>query len=161
LAQEKELSDPQLDVRPIIGGMLVQTSDNQVDDPSRWTVATVAQPTEQQLRDLEFAWKAARLVKSNAIVYVKDQAVVGLGAGQPNRLESVNLASRKAGDNAKGAALASDAFFPFADGVQLAIDAGITSIIQPGGSVRDNEVIAAANDAGITMVFTDTRHFRH
>ncbi|MBA3377617.1 MAG: bifunctional phosphoribosylaminoimidazolecarboxamide formyltransferase/IMP cyclohydrolase [Chloroflexia bacterium] len=151
----------ELDVRPIAGGMLVQTADSQIDDVRSWTVATDLVPTKNQMRDLEFAWKASRLVKSNAIVFAMDAAIVGVGAGQPNRLESVLIASRKAGDKAKGAALASDAFFPFADGVEQAIRDGITSIVQPGGSVRDDEVIAAANRARITMVFTRTRHFRH
>ncbi len=152
---------PRRDYRPITGGMLVQTADIDVDDPHSWEVVTDAKPTDGQMADLEFAWKASRLVKSNAIVFVKNEAIVGVGAGQPNRLESVSIASRKAGDKAKGAALASDAFFPFADGVEMAIAAGITSIVQPGGSVRDDEVIAAANRAGIAMVFTKTRHFRH
>jgi phosphoribosylaminoimidazolecarboxamide formyltransferase/IMP cyclohydrolase len=100
-------------------------------------------------------------IKSNAIVFVKDEAIVGLGAGQPNRMESVNLASRKAGEKAQGAVMASDAFFPFADGIELAIGAGIGAVVQPGGSMRDDEVIAAANKAGIAMVFTGKRHFRH
>jgi len=152
---------PSRDYRPITGGMLVQTPDREIDDPRSWTVATEVAPSDDQMRDLEFAWKASRLVKSNAIVFARNSAIVGVGAGQPNRLESVAIASRKAGDRAKGAALASDAFFPFADGVEQAISAGITSIVQPGGSVRDEEVIAAANRAGIAMLFTRTRHFRH
>ncbi len=151
----------ELDVRPISGGMLVQTADGEDDDPDSWTIETTAVPTQEQRRDLVFAWKAARLVKSNAIVLVRDEAIVGVGAGQPNRLESVAIAARKAGDKAKGAALASDAFFPFADGIDHAIAAGVTSIVQPGGSVRDDEVIDAANRAGIAMLFTRTRHFRH
>jgi phosphoribosylaminoimidazolecarboxamide formyltransferase / IMP cyclohydrolase len=155
------LSRHHLDFRPIAGGMLVQTADNQVDDPSTWTAATSVAPDPEQWKDLEFAWKAARLVKSNAIVFAKQESIVGVGAGQPNRLESVHIAARKAGDKAKGAAMASDAFFPFADGVEQAIAAGITAIIQPGGSVRDSEVIDAANNAGVAMVFTSTRHFRH
>jgi phosphoribosylaminoimidazolecarboxamide formyltransferase / IMP cyclohydrolase len=141
--------------------MLVQTADNQVDDPSTWTIATSVAPDPEQWKDLEFAWKAVRLVKSNAIVFAKQESIVGVGAGQPNRLESVHIAARKAGDKAKGAAMASDAFFPFADGVEQAIAAGITAIIQPGGSVRDAEVIDAANNAGVAMVFTRARHFRH
>ncbi len=156
-----QVCGPQRDYRPITGGMLVQTADIGVDDPHSWEVVTDAVPTDSQMADLEFAWKASRLVKSNAIVLAKDSAIVGVGAGQPNRLESVSIASRKAGDKAKGAALASDAFFPFADGVEQSIAAGITSIVQPGGSVRDEEVIAAANRAGIAMLFTKTRHFRH
>jgi phosphoribosylaminoimidazolecarboxamide formyltransferase/IMP cyclohydrolase len=101
------------------------------------------------------------LIKSNAIVFVKDQAIVGLGAGQPNRLESVALAARKAEGGARGAVMASDAFFPFPDGVERAIEAGITAIAQPGGSVKDEEVIAAADAAGVSMILTGTRHFRH
>ena len=151
----------EFDVRPIGGGLLVQQPDITPDDTSAWKVVTKVQPTESQLKDLAFAWQAARLVKSNAIVFAKDDAIVGLGAGQPNRLESVAIAARKAGEKAQGAAMASDAFFPFADGIQQAIDAGVTAVIQPGGSLRDEEVIAAADDAGITMIFTGTRHFRH
>jgi phosphoribosylaminoimidazolecarboxamide formyltransferase/IMP cyclohydrolase len=150
-----------LDVRPIGGGLLVQSPDNVPDDPTTWTIVTERKPTDAELRDMDFAWRAARLVKSNAIVFAKDDAVIGLGAGQPNRLESVALASRKAGARAKGAAMASDAFFPFADGIEQAIAAGVTAVVQPGGSIRDEEVIAAANAAGITMAFTGVRHFRH
>ena len=150
-----------LDVRPIGGGMLVQTPDNAKDDPATWTVVTERQPTAGELRDMAFAWQAARLVKSNAIVFAKENAVIGLGAGQPNRLESVAIAARKAGARAEGAAMASDAYFPFADGIEQAIAAGITAVVQPGGSIRDGEVIAAANAAGIAMAFTGVRHFRH
>ena len=151
----------QLDLRPIAGGLLVQTSDAQPDDPSQWRVVTRQQPTPAQLADMGFAWQAARLVKSNAIVFAMNNAIVGLGAGQPNRLESVSIAARKAGDRARGAVMASDAFFPFPDGVEEAIEAGVRAIIQPGGSIRDDEVIRAVDDAGMTMVFTGTRHFRH
>ncbi len=154
-------SNTRYDVRPISGGMLVQSPDIQVDDPGSWQVVTDRQPTDQEWKDLDFAWRAARLVKSNAIVFVRDQAVVGVGAGQPNRLESVAIASRKAGEKAQGGAMASDAFFPFADGILQGLEAGITAVVQPGGSVRDEEVIKAVNDAGATMVFTGTRHFRH
>lgn len=150
-----------LDVRPISGGILLQEPDIAQDDDDRWWIVTTAMPTDDQWEDLGFAWRAARLVKSNAIVFAKDSAIVGLGAGQPNRLESVAIAARKAGRKAEGAVMASDAFFPFADGVQAAIDAGVSAIIQPGGSIRDDDVIQAANDAGIPMIFTGTRHFRH
>lgn len=149
------------DLRPIAGGMLVQTPDTAVDDPSDWRVVSARQPTADEWDDLTFAWNAARLVKSNAIVFARNQAIVGVGAGQPNRLESVLIASRKAGSKAVGGALASDAFFPFADGVQQGIDAGITAIVQPGGSIRDQDVIEAVDRAGAAMVFTSTRHFRH
>jgi phosphoribosylaminoimidazolecarboxamide formyltransferase/IMP cyclohydrolase len=149
------------DVRPIVGGLLVQQPDAVVESSRDWQQVTRSSASGQETRDLEFAWKVTPLVKSNAIIFVKDQAIVGLGAGQPNRLESVNLAVRKAGDRARGAVMASDAFFPFADGIQLAIDAGVSSVVQPGGSLRDAEVIEAADAAGISMYFTGRRHFRH
>jgi phosphoribosylaminoimidazolecarboxamide formyltransferase/IMP cyclohydrolase len=149
------------DIRPIRGGLLIQEPDVDSDDPSTWTVATQRGPTEQELDDLLFAWEAVRHVKSNAIVLVKDQAIVGVGSGQPNRVESVRIAVRKAGNRAHGAVLASDAYFPFADGLEEGIAAGITAAVQPGGSVRDSEVVAAADSAGIAMMFTGKRHFRH
>lgn len=152
---------PELDIRPISGGILVQEPDIEVEDTSSWQVVTEKAPTDAQMRDFEFAVRALPLIKSNAIVFVKDQAIVGLGAGQPNRLESVAISARKAGDKAKGAVMASDAFFPFPDGLEEAIDAGVTAVIQPGGSVKDQDVIDAANNAGIAMVFTGRRHFRH
>ena len=153
--------DTSLTIRSIQGAMLLQQPDVLPDDTSAWQVVSDRQPTESELADLEFAWRAVRHVKSNAIVLAKDQAIVGVGAGQPNRVESVNIAARKAGDRAAGAVLSSDAFFPFADGVQAAIAAGVTALVQPGGSVRDEEVIAAVNDAEVAMVFTGRRHFLH
>lgn len=152
---------PELDIRPINGGILVQQPDIEAEDPVNWKVVTEKAPSAAELRDLEYAWRVIPQIKSNAILFVKDQSIVGLGAGQPNRLESVSIAARKAGEKAKGAVMASDAFFPFADGIQEAIDAGITAVIQPGGSMRDEEVIAAANEAGISMMFTGRRRFRH
>lgn len=149
------------DIRPIVGGVLVQQPDSVVETAKDWRQVTHTSASEQEIRDLEFAWRVTPLVKSNAIIFVKDEAIVGLGAGQPNRLESVNLAARKAGERSKGAVMASDAFFPFSDGIQLAIDAGVTAVVQPGGSLRDDEVIDAANAAGISMYFTGRRHFRH
>ncbi|HET8524040.1 MAG TPA: bifunctional phosphoribosylaminoimidazolecarboxamide formyltransferase/IMP cyclohydrolase [Thermomicrobiales bacterium] len=149
------------DIRPIRGGLLIQAPDVDFDDPSTWTVATQRTPTGAEMDDLIFAWEAVRHVKSNAIVLVKDRAVVGVGSGQPNRVESVRIAVRKAGDRTHGAVLASDAYFPFADGLEAGIDAGIVAAVQPGGSVRDSEVIAAADAAGIAMMFTGKRHFRH
>jgi len=139
----------------------VQTADAIAEDPTSWTVATQRQPTKNELKDLAFAWKAAKHIKSNAIVFAKDLALVGMGAGQPNRVVSVHLSQRASGGNAKGSVLASDAFFPFADNIELAAEAGITAIVQPGGSIRDDEVIAAADKAGLAMVFTGIRHFRH
>lgn len=152
---------PELDIRPINGGLLVQQPDIYAEDPAGWQVVTEKSPTEAELADLAYAWRVIPQIKSNAIVFVKDQSIAGLGAGQPNRLESVAIAARKAGSKAHGAVMASDAFFPFADGIQEAIDAGVTAVIQPGGSMRDDDVIAAANTAGISMVFTGRRHFRH
>ena len=149
------------DVRPIRGGLLVQEPDDATDDPATWRVVTKRPPTEQERRDLAYAWHAARHVKSNAIVLARDEAVVGVGSGQPNRLESVRIAAAKAGERAVGGALASDAFFPFADGLLAGAASGATAVVQPGGSVRDAEVIAAADDAGLAMLFTGTRHFKH
>ena len=118
-------------------------------------------PTDGEWSDMLFGWRVSRHVKSNAIVLCKELATVGIGAGQMSRVDSVRLAVEKAQSDLTGAALASDAFFPFADGPQLAIEAGVTAVIQPGGSIRDAEVIAAADEAGIAMVFTRRRHFRH
>lgn len=150
-----------IDLRVISGGMLVQTADTIADSPEVGSVVTNRAPSRDELRDLAYAWHAVRSIKSNGIVLVKDRAVVGVGSGQPNRLESVAIAAKKAGARATGCALASDAFFPFADGVETAASLGVTAIVQPGGSVRDDEVIAAANAAGIAMICTGVRHFRH
>ena len=152
---------PDYDVRPLSGGILVQTPDSIDENPAEWTTATERAPTAGELADLAFAWKAVKHIKSNAIAFVKDRTLVGMGAGQPNRVVSVHLSERAAGDKAAGCVLASDAFFPFPDNIELAAAAGITAIVQPGGSIRDDEVIAAANQAGIAMVFTGVRHFRH
>ena len=161
LAIDKQPETPAYDLRPITGGILVQTADAIAEDPTSWTVATQRQPTKNELKDLAFAWKAAKHIKSNAIVFAKDLALVGMGAGQPNRVVSVHLSQRASGGNAKGSVLAADAFFPFSDNIELAAEAGITAIVQPGGSIRDDEVIAAADKAGLAMVFTGVRHFRH
>jgi phosphoribosylaminoimidazolecarboxamide formyltransferase / IMP cyclohydrolase len=152
---------PSWDVRPIAGGLLVQSTDCAPADASSWRVVTAREPNAQELADLAFAWHAVRHVKSNAIVLARDRALTGVGSGQPNRLESVRIAVDKAGDRAAGSVLASDAFFPFPDGLETAIAAGVTAAIQPGGSVRDEAVIAAADRAGLAMIFTGTRHFRH
>ena len=150
-----------LDLRPISGGMLVQGADDIAEDPVEWKTVTEREPSDAEREDLAFAWKVAKHIKSNAIVFAKDRALVGMGAGQPNRVVSVHLSQRIAGDKAKGAVLSSDAFFPFPDNIELAAEAGITAIAQPGGSVRDEEVIDAADKAGLAMVFTGVRHFRH
>lgn len=147
--------------RPIAGGMLVQEYD-QIDlDPDTLRVVTRRKPTDAEMRALRFAWKVAKHVKSNAIVLTHDHATVGIGAGQMSRVDACRLAVMKAVSSTKGTVLASDAFFPFRDGVDVAAEAGVTAIIQPGGSIRDAEVIQAADEAGITMVFTGIRHFRH
>ncbi len=148
-----------LDFRRVSGGFLAQTEDSVAQEELR--PVTKRQPTPEEERDLLFAWRAAKHVKSNAIVLVKDLALLGMGAGQPSRVDSVEIALKKAGGRARGSVLASDAFFPFADGVELAARGGVTAIIQPGGSVRDEEVIRAANEHGIAMVFTGVRHFKH
>ena len=168
------LPDPRvegLDVRTVSGGLLVQTRDNGVVGPDELKVATKRPPTDRERADMLFAFKVAKHVKSNAIVYVRDGATVGIGAGQMSRIDSARIAAAKAGDAARtaglatpltqGSVVASDAFFPFADGLMAAIAAGATAVIQPGGSMRDDEVIAAADEAGIAMVFTGMRHFRH
>ncbi len=150
-----------LDYRRVSGGMLVQTADEVPEDPTAWNSVTQRKPTAQELAELAFAWRVVKHVKSNAIVLAKDQALLGMGAGQPNRVTSVHLALRAAGEKAKGSVLASDAFFPFPDGVELAVEGGVTALAQPGGSIRDQEVIEAADKAGVAMVFTGIRHFRH
>ncbi len=152
-----------LSLRSIVGGVLIQELDrSQTDmDASTWQIVSRRQPTPQQVTDLAFAWRAARHVKSNAILYVKDEATVGVGAGQMSRVDSVMMAGHKAGERSRGAVMASDAFFPFADGIEAAAKHGIAAIVQPGGSVRDAEVIAAADQLGLAMCFTGVRHFRH
>ena len=152
---------PARDVRSIDGGLLVQQSDVVPVDRAAWQVVTTAEPTPEQWRDLEFAWTVCAAVSSNAIVYAKDGRAYGIGAGQQNRLDSARIAAERADGRAVGGVAASDAFFPFRDGLDAAVSAGVTAVIQPGGSVRDEEVIAAADEHGIAMVFTGERHFRH
>ncbi|MFN2586819.1 MAG: bifunctional phosphoribosylaminoimidazolecarboxamide formyltransferase/IMP cyclohydrolase [Actinomycetota bacterium] len=153
-------SMPEMDVRRVAGGLLLQTPDPR-DPAEDAKVVTRAEPTEEQWRDLRFAWVVAKHVKSNAIVLAKDLMAVGVGAGQMSRVESTELAARRAGERAAGTVCASDAFFPFRDGLDAAVSAGAVAVIQPGGSVRDEEVIDAADEHGIPMVFTGRRHFRH
>lgn len=150
--------DPE--VRRISGGYLIQEQDPP-DPLDELKVVTKAQPTDEQMADLRFAWTVCKHVKSNAIVLAKDLTAVGVGAGQMSRVESTQLAAMRAGDRAKGTVCASDAFFPFRDGLDAAVDAGAVAVIQPGGSVRDDEVIGAADEHGIPMLFTGRRHFRH
>ncbi len=152
---------PVLDVRPVDGGLLVQQPDPVAVDRSAWWVVTSREPTAEQWEDLEFAWRVCAAVSSNAILLARDLQAVGVGAGQQNRVDSARIAIDRAGDRAVGGACASDAFFPFRDGLDVVAAAGVTAVIQPGGSVRDAEVIEAADEHGITMVFTGERHFRH
>jgi phosphoribosylaminoimidazolecarboxamide formyltransferase/IMP cyclohydrolase len=147
--------------RRIAGGLLVQERDEQPEDEAIWKVVTQRPPSDQERRDLAFAWKVCKHVKSNAILLAKAGMVVGVGAGQMSRVDSSWIAAHKAGDRSKGAVAASDAFFPFRDGVDQASQAGVTALIQPGGSVRDEEVIAACNELGLAMIFTGRRHFKH
>ena len=150
-----------LDVRSVDGGLLVQHADSVGLDRSSWRVVTTATPSDEQWADLEFAWQVCAAVSSNAIVYARDLQAFGIGAGQQNRLDSARIAAERAAGRASGGACASDAFFPFRDGLDAAAAAGIAAVIQPGGSVRDEETIAAADEHGIAMVFTGERHFRH
>jgi phosphoribosylaminoimidazolecarboxamide formyltransferase/IMP cyclohydrolase len=153
-----------LELRPVSGGVLLQATDlidAPGDSPENWKQVSGEAVDVQSMKDLEFAWRSVRSVKSNAILLAKGTASVGIGMGQVNRVDSARLAVSRAGDRVKGSVAASDAFFPFADGLQILIDAGVTAVVQPGGSVRDEEVIAAAQAAGIAMFFTGTRHFSH
>ena len=162
---------PGLMLRTVAGGFLVQNRDSASVDDMDLEVVTKRAPTDRELTDLKFAFRVAKHVKSNAIVYARDSATVGIGAGQMSRVDSSRIAAWKAAEAAKraglpetlakGSVVASDAFFPFADGLLEAAAAGATAVIQPGGSVRDEEVIAAANDKGLAMVFSHYRHFRH
>ena len=147
--------------RHITGGMLIQESDILVDDYPSWEVVTETKPNESLQAELRFAWQMVRHIKSNAIGVCRDQSLVGAGAGQMSRVDSVEIAIRKAGERAQGAVLSSDAFFPFPDSIQAAAEAGIAAIIQPGGSRGDESVIEACNEHGIPMIFTGRRHFKH
>ena len=150
-----------LDVRSIDGGLLVQTADHLVVDRDAWRVVTEREPTDQEWDDLELSWRVVARVGSNSIVLVKDGQAFGIGAGQQNRRDAGRIAAEKADGRAAGGACASDAFFPFRDGLDAAAEAGATAVVQPGGSIRDDEVIEAANEQGMAMVFTGERHFRH
>ena len=162
---------PGLTAKTVAGGLLVQSRDAGRVMPADLKVVTRRAPSEQEMSDLLFAFRIAKHVKSNAIIYAKDNATVGIGAGQMSRVDSSRIAARKSEDAAKeaglsealakGSVVASDAFFPFADGLLSAAEAGATAVIQPGGSIRDDEVIAAADEAGLAMVLTGMRHFRH
>jgi phosphoribosylaminoimidazolecarboxamide formyltransferase/IMP cyclohydrolase len=147
--------------RSVEGGMLVQTSDSASEDPSTFRVVTKRAPTDEEMAQLLFAMKCAKSVKSNAILLARDFASVGVGAGQMSRVDSAKIAVEKAGKRAKGAVCASDAFMPFPDSLEVCAVAGVTAVIQPGGSIHDDEAIAKADELGVAMVFTGVRHFRH
>ncbi|MDQ2722859.1 MAG: bifunctional phosphoribosylaminoimidazolecarboxamide formyltransferase/IMP cyclohydrolase, partial [Actinomycetota bacterium] len=153
-----------IELRPISGGALLQERDAvdaEGDDPANWTLAVGEAASTAVLADLEFAWRTCRAVKSNAILLASGGASVGVGMGQVNRVDAAHLAVQRAGKRAAGSVAASDAFFPFPDGLQVLIDAGVRAVVQPGGSVRDGEVIEAAREAGVTLYLTGARHFAH
>lgn len=149
------------DLRSVAGGFLIQSRDLAAEEIESWRTVTQREPTAQEMKDLAFSWRMVKHVKSNAIVVAKDSMLLGMGAGQPSRVDSVAIALTKAGEQATGAVLASDAFFPFPDSIELAAKAGIAAIIEPGGSIRDEEVIQAADRYNLAMVFTGMRHFKH
>jgi len=161
LPKHAENKAASLDYRRVKGGLLVQAADELAEEALQTKVATNRAPTAEEMADLKFAWRAVKHIKSNAIVLAKNKVLLGMGAGQPNRVVSVDIAKSKAGEASKGSVMASDAMFPFPDSVEQAAAAGVTAIIQPGGSIRDQESIDAANKYNIAMVFTGTRHFRH
>ncbi len=152
---------PSVELRTVAGGILAQQRDSGDPKDADWRVVTDRQPTEAELASLRFAWQACQQVKSNAIVFAAGTATIGIGGGLPSRVDAVQLAAAKAGEQADGAVMASDAFFPFPDGIEAAAAAGVKAVIQPGGSVRDEAIIEAANKLGLAMVFTGVRHFRH
>jgi phosphoribosylaminoimidazolecarboxamide formyltransferase/IMP cyclohydrolase len=160
--RERRKSSPgERDIRRVLGGVLIQDRDNETEDRADMQVVSEVAPGKREWEDILFAWRAVHFVRSNAVVIARDLAAVGIGAGQMSRVDAVKVAASKAGERAQGAVLASDGFFPFADGPEAAFAAGVRAIVQPGGSVRDAEVIAAANAAGAAMVFTGRRHFLH
>jgi phosphoribosylaminoimidazolecarboxamide formyltransferase/IMP cyclohydrolase len=155
------LSKPEKQLQSVHGGLLVQDEDTLSLDDVEVTIPTKREPTDQEWKDLKLAWKVVKHVKSNAIVLTKDEMTVGVGAGQMNRVGAAKIAIEQAGEKAQGSALGSDAFFPMSDTVEAAAKAGVTAIIQPGGSIRDEDSIRMADEFGITMVFTGVRHFKH
>ncbi len=161
LILEDLMSGPKQTVRVVAGGFLTQTSDDLREDPTQWTIATDKQPSEAELAEMLFAWRVVKHVKSNAILVTANRTTLGVGAGQMNRVGAVNIALAQAGEKTQGATLASDGFFPFDDSVRTAAAAGIKAIVQPGGSIRDEDSIKAANELGVIMAFTGARHFLH
>jgi phosphoribosylaminoimidazolecarboxamide formyltransferase/IMP cyclohydrolase len=163
LSLEQGFADdaPSLEVRAVSGGYLVQERDRRAASPEGWSVVSKRPPTPEEAESLRFAWRVVKFVRSNAIALARGRTLVGVGGGLPSRVDAVHVACRKASDKARGAALASDAFFPFPDGLELAAHEGVSAVIQPGGSVKDQDVIAAADRLGVALVFTGVRHFRH
>ncbi|MEL7523738.1 MAG: bifunctional phosphoribosylaminoimidazolecarboxamide formyltransferase/IMP cyclohydrolase, partial [Cyanobacteria bacterium J06553_1] len=155
------VSGPTQTVRAIAGGFLVQAADDLREDPTQWTIPTEKKPSDAELAELLFSWRVVKHVKSNAILVTRDNTTLGVGAGQMNRVGAVKIALEQAGEQSQGAILASDGFFPFDDSVRTAAAAGIKAIVQPGGSIRDEDSIKAANELGIIMAFTGARHFLH
>jgi phosphoribosylaminoimidazolecarboxamide formyltransferase/IMP cyclohydrolase len=161
MGPQKAVASSRFDFRRVGGGFLMQTPDALTETTSGWRTVSEREPTQKELEDLLFAWKAVKHVKSNAIVLARDATILGMGAGQPSRVVSVEIALKKAGEHSKGSVLGSDAFFPFPDGVELAAKGGVTAIVEPGGSVRDEEAIKVANQYKMAMMFTGVRHFKH
>jgi phosphoribosylaminoimidazolecarboxamide formyltransferase / IMP cyclohydrolase len=153
--------EPDFELRSVTRGVLKQAIDRGDPSGTEWKVVSAREPSAEEWQSLRFAWKACQHVKSNAIVFARGEATVGIGGGQPNRVDCVRIANDRAGERARGAVMASDAFFPFPDSVEAAARAGITAVVHPGGSLRDAESMAAADRAGMAMVTTGVRHFRH
>jgi phosphoribosylaminoimidazolecarboxamide formyltransferase/IMP cyclohydrolase len=158
---ENEVERKGLRFRSVVGGILSQERDVYLTPKEKWEIVTKKKPSKEQIKSMEFAVKVVKHVKSNSVVFVKDTQTVGIGGGQTARVDATWIATHKGKENIKGSTLASDAFFPFRDAVDLAAEAGVESIIQPGGSIRDEEVINAADEHGISMVFSGQRYFRH
>ena len=161
IAEKPQGINSDINFRTISGGYLVQSNNDLYEDPSNWNIVSKRHPTEKEFKDLTFAWKCLKHIKSNSIVLAKNDTLTGMGAGQPNRVVSIHLALRIAGEKAIGSCLASDAFMPFADNIEMAHQGGIKAVIQPGGSIRDDDVINAVNEFDMAMIFTGTRHFTH
>ncbi len=161
ISEKSQGINSEINVRTVSGGYLVQSNNELIEDPSLWTIVSKRKPTEKEFKDLTFAWKCLKHIKSNSIVLAKDDSLTGMGAGQPNRVVSIHLALRIAGVKSLGSCLASDAFMPFADNIEMAHEGGVKAIIQPGGSIRDEDVINSVNEFDMAMLFTGTRHFTH
>jgi phosphoribosylaminoimidazolecarboxamide formyltransferase/IMP cyclohydrolase len=158
---EDDLERQGLDIRSVVGGFLIQERDVWFTDQKNWKIVTKIRPTKEELRSMAFAIQCVKHIKSNSVVFVKGTRTVGIGGGQTSRVDATWIATHKGKENIEGSTMASDAFFPFRDAVDVAANAGVKAIIQPGGSIRDKEVIDAANEHGISMVFTGQRYFRH